>query len=87
MHPRIALHNPKRKALATKVISTVGRTSTMLQLHVLSHALVGAALSVQTLALSIHVFPALHAAIRDRTSAAQPGVMQHRIAYSPVPVD
>lgn len=81
------MNNPKRKVLATKVTSTAGRTSAMLQLHVLSHALVGVALSVQTLALSILVFPALHAAIRNRTSAAQSGVMQHRIAYSPVPVD
>ncbi len=59
----------------------------MLQPPVLLHALVGAVLSAQTWAQSIHVSPARHVVIRTRTTAVQRGVMQHRIVYSPAPVD
>lgn len=70
----------------TKAISTAGRTSQMLPPLVLSHALVEVVLNALTLVLSIHVSPARHVVTRTRTTAAQLGVMQRRIAYSPAPV-
>ena len=69
------------------VISTVGKTSMMHPPTVLLHALVGAVLSAQTLALTIHVSPARRVVIRTRTTAARLGVMQHPIVYSLAPVD